>query len=75
MREIQVIIRTPPGTRPVAVDPADKRQCWRCLAGAAACAASLDTHDDEDDPAPLAGFLAHWRRPGKAGTRLPRRQR
>ena len=47
----------------------DERQRWRCLAGATACAASLDAHDDEDNPDLLAGFLAHWRRPGKAGTR------
>ena len=66
--ERQVTVETPLGRRAVAVDPADERQRWRCLAGATACAADLDTHDDEDDPELLADFIAHWRRPGEAGT-------
>ena len=44
------------------------------LAGATACAASLDTHDDYDAE-PLADGIAHWLRRGEAGTRLPGRRR
>ena len=70
MRAVQVAVETPLGTRPVAVDPADEHQRWRCLAGATAFADYLDAQDGDDDPDLLADFLAHWLRPGDAAYRL-----
>ena len=69
MGERQVTVETPLGTREVAVDPADERQRWLFLAGATAFADYLDAQDGEYDPDLLADFIAHWLRPGEAGTR------